>query len=585
MPIDHPTDSRTAPTVTTRAQTFTTRWGMMLAMLGMAVGTGNIWRFPRIAAANGGGSFLVAWVCFLLLWSVPLLLVEFAMGKGTRYGTVGAFTRLIGERFAWMGAWVAFTATAIMFYYSVVAGWTFRYFWAALTGELEREIPGALWSSFAESGWSVGTHALAMAIGVFVVARGVRGIELAASFLIPSLFVLVILLAARAVTLPGASGGLAFLFTPNWSDLADARIWLEALTQNAWDTGAGWGLALTYAIYMRRNEDTALNSFVLGFGNNSVSLLAGIMVICTVFAVGPALATQIASSPAGFERAITAYPGLERQLEAGIESPAAWEAAERLGVRLDAEAIPGFFANNAVAVEDRLEIARASGVLDGDAVAHAVLASGNNGLTFIWVPQIFQTLPFGRGLTVLFFLALAFAAITSLISMIEMATRILVDGGLSRSRAITFVGSFGFLLGVPSALSMAFFDNQDFVWGVGLMLSGFFFALAVMKYGVSRFREQFINTTSSDIHVGRWWDWAIYLVLVQAVVLMVWWMWQATDLTDLRGTVTPFSSFNVGTLLVQWAMALGAFLLMNRWLVRRTVIEPRGDDVLPGASV
>jgi SNF family Na+-dependent transporter len=569
--------------LTERQQTFTTRWGMMLAMLGMAVGTGNIWRFPRIAAANGGGSFLVAWVCFLLLWSVPLLLVEFSMGKATRYGTVGAFSRLIGKKFAWMGAWIAFTATAIMFYYSVVAGWTFRYFWAALTGELESEIPGALWSRFAESGWSVLTHALAMGIGVLVVARGVRGIERAAGFLIPSLFVLVILLAARAVTLPGAGGGLAFLFTPNWSDLTDARIWLEALTQNAWDTGAGWGLALTYAIYMRRNEDTALNSFVLGFGNNSVSLLAGIMVMCTVFSVGPALATQIAASPAGFERAITAYPGLQSRLEAGIQEPAAADAALRLGIELDEADIPGFFANNAYTVEDRLEIARASGVLEGDQVAHAVLGSGNNGLTFIWVPQIFQTLPFGRALTVLFFLALSFAAMTSLIAMIELATRVLVDGGMTRKRAITMVGSFGFLLGVPSALSMAFFDNQDFVWGVGLMLSGFFFAFAVVRYGVSRFREQFINTTSSDITVGRWWDWAIYLVIVQSVILMLWWIYQAIDLTDLRGTLTPFSSFNVGTLLVQWAMVLTAFILMNRWLARKTVDDERGEQVVEGS--
>jgi SNF family Na+-dependent transporter len=568
--------------VTERVQTFTSRWGMMLAMLGMAVGTGNIWRFPRIAAANGGGSFLVAWVCFLLLWSVPLLLVEFSMGKATRYGTVGAFSRLIGSSWGWMGAWVAFTATAIMFYYSVVAGWTFRYLWGGLTGELEQEIPGALWSRFAESGWSVLTHAIAMAIGVFVVARGVRGIERAATVLIPTLFVLVVVLAVRAVTLPGASGGLTYLFTPTWSELTNARVWLEALTQNAWDTGAGWGLALTYAIYMRRNEDTALNSFLLGFGNNSVSLLAGIMVICTVFAVGPALSTQIAATPAGFERAMEAYPGLERRLEAGVREAGPAALGERVGIELREENIPGFFANTAYPVEQRLEVARAAGVLDGQQVAEAVLGSGNNGLTFIWVPQIFRTLPFGRVLTVLFFLALSCAALTSLIAMIELATRVLVDGGLERGRAILIVGGFGFLLGIPSALSMAFFDNQDFVWGVGLMLSGFFFAFAVARYGVRRFREQFINTASSDIRVGAWWDWAIYLVLVQAVVLMLWWIYQAVDLDDLGATFTPFSSFNVGTLLVQWAIAIAAFLMLNRWLVRKTVAEPRGERVLEG---
>jgi SNF family Na+-dependent transporter len=552
-----------------RQQTFTTRWAMMLAMLGMAVGTGNIWRFPRIAAANGGGSFLVAWACFLILWSVPLLLVEFSMGKSVRRGTIGAFIKTMGPKFAWMGAWVAFTATAIMFYYSVVAGWTIRYFWAGVTGELEGEIPGALWTAYAETGWAVLTHAIAIGIGIWVVSRGVRGIERVTSVLIPALFILVIVLAVRAVTLPGASGGLAYLFTPDWSELANARIWLEALTQNAWDTGAGWGLALTYAIYMRRNEDTALNSFLLGFGNNSVSLLAGIMVICTVFSVGPALATRIADTPAGFEQAIVAYPGLQAELEAGLQEVGLDEVGTRFGVDVTDESLSGFFANQGVPAETRLEIARASGALDAQTVSEAVLGSGNNGLTFIWVPQIFDTLPFGRALTSLFFLALAFAAITSLISMIELATRVLVDGGLTRRRAIWFVGGAGFLLGVPSALSMAFFDNQDFVWGVGLMLSGFFFATAVMSFGVRRFREQFINTPSSDIRVGRWWDLVIYLVMLEAIVLMGWWLYQAMDFSDLRGSLTPFSSFNVGTLLVQWAIALAAFMMLNRWLVGR----------------
>ena len=110
-----------------KSEVFSSRWGMLLAMLGMAVGTGNIWRFPRVEGTNGGGSFLIAWVVFLLLWSIPLILVEFAMGRESRCGPIGAFTRLVGERFAWMGAWVAFTATAIMFYYSVVMGWTIRY--------------------------------------------------------------------------------------------------------------------------------------------------------------------------------------------------------------------------------------------------------------------------------------------------------------------------------------------------------------------------------------------------------------------------------------------------------------------------
>ncbi|NIP59523.1 MAG: sodium-dependent transporter, partial [Gemmatimonadetes bacterium] len=357
----------------TRSEVFSSRWGMLLVMLGMAVGTGNIWRFPRVAASNGGGSFLVAWVVFLLAWSVPLLILEFAMGKGTRFGTVGAFVKTVGKGFGWMGAWVAWTATAIMFYYSVVMGWTIRFFFVAtLTGEIPTAEPGAFWEGFHSTPEALLTHLVAMGLGVFVVAYGVKGIETAARLLIPSLVVLVIVLAAKAVTLPGSERGLAFLFTPELGDLADYRIWLEALTQNAWDTGAGWGLALTYAIYMKSREDTTINAFVVGFGNNSMSLLAGIMVLCTVFSVMPDAADEI-------------------------------------------------------------------------------VGAGNEGLTFIWVPQLFDRIPGGRFFMALFFLALVFAAWTSLVAMIELASRILRDLGLERRTAVATVGIAGLLAGVPSA--------------------------------------------------------------------------------------------------------------------------------------
>jgi NSS family neurotransmitter:Na+ symporter len=272
------------------------------------------------------------------------------MGKATRSGPVGAFARLMGKRYTWMGAWVAWTAIAIMFYYAVVAGWTIRFTLASLTGELRGVEPGSVWEGFAYTWSAVGFQALALAIGIFVVARGVRGIEKATRLLIPSLLVLVIVLAIRAVTLPGAERGLNFLFTPTWEGLSNPTVWLQALTQNAWDTGAGWGLILTYAVYMRRREDTALNAFVIGFGNNSVSLLAGIMVLCTVFSLMPDAATQI-------------------------------------------------------------------------------VGAGNEGLTFIWVPQLFDRMPAGSVFMVLFFAALFFAALTSLISMLELATRVMQDIG------------------------------------------------------------------------------------------------------------------------------------------------------------
>ena len=471
-----------------RSEVFSSRWGMLLAMLGMAVGTGNIWRFPRIAATNGGGNFLVAWACFLLLWSIPLLVLEFGMGKAVRKGPVGAFTATLGPKFSWMGAWVAWTATAITFYYTVVMGWTLRFLWASITREIPTEVPDAFWNSFAASPSALITHAIALGMGVFVVSKGVKGIETAARFLIPSLIVLVIVLAIRALTLPGASAGLAFLFTPNFSELGDYRVWLEALTQNAWDTGAGWGLVLTYAVYMRKREDTALNAFVIGFGNNSMSLLAGIMVLCTVFSVMPDAASQI-------------------------------------------------------------------------------VGEGNEGITFIWVPQLFALMPGGQFFMILFFLALSFAAWTSLVAMIELPSRVLRDAGIPRGRAIGIVGIASLLCGVPSALNMDFFHNQDWVWGAGLMLSGFFFAFAVVRYGVTEWRRTFINTSDSDIRIGAWWDWAIRLVLVQAVVLMGWFLWQARG-ESFAETWTLFSPYNAGTVVIQVAVALLVLIALNRRIAR-----------------
>jgi hypothetical protein len=197
------------PPVTTPQQ-FSSRLAMMLTMLGMAVGTGNIWRFPRIASQNGGGEFLVSWIVFLFIWSIPLILVEFGMGRLTRMGPVGAFVKVMGPKYAWMGAFIAWVATAIMFYYAVVCGWTLHYLWAALTGAVPGREPGAYWQAYTGSYWPLLTHAVSIGLAAFVVARGVRGIERAARILMPVLIILVLVLTVRAVTLPGAGAGLAY---------------------------------------------------------------------------------------------------------------------------------------------------------------------------------------------------------------------------------------------------------------------------------------------------------------------------------------------------------------------------------------
>ncbi len=511
-----------------RREVFSSRWLMMLAMLGMAVGTGNIWRFPRIAAQNGGAEFIIAWIVFLFLWSIPLIMVEFGMGRKTRTGPVVAFSRLMGPRWAWMGAFVAFVATAIMFYYSVVAGWTIRYVVASVVGEVPGTNPAVLWNQYTTSWWPVLTHGLAMGLGVWVVARGVRAIERVARVLMPMLLVLVVVLAVRAMTLSDASDGLAFLFTDiDWSELKSASVWLQALTQNAWDTGAGWGLVLCYAAYLRSTEDTALNAFVLPVANNAISLLAGIMVVCTVFSVVPQLVASFGDHP----EVLGGYPDLAQAVRAGE-------------------------------------------TLTPDLIQRTIFDAGNEGLTFIWMPQLFARMPFGQFFMVLFFLSLTVAAFTSLVAMIELATRVLRDAGMERSRAVRLVGTVGFVLGVPSALSLQVLHNQDWVWGVALMLSGLFFAIAIAVYGIRRFRDEQLNHEDSDIHVGRWWDTVIGVIVpLEALVLLVWWLYQSWG-WDPDGWLDPLGVENVGTVLLQWGLVLGVLIVANRWLLPRRGRSP-----------
>ncbi len=488
-------------------------------MLGMAVGTGNIWRFPRIAAKNGGGEFLVAWVVFLLMWSVPLILLEFGLARKTRCGPVRAMVKLAGPRWAWTGAMIVWVSAAIACYYSVVSGWTVRYAVAAFTGELGGDSPGAFWAEFTGSAWPLLFHALVIGAVAVVVSKGVTAIERVARVLMPALLVLILVLVGRAITLPGASEGLAYLFGIDWSGLASARIWVEALTQNAWDTGAGWGLVLVYGAYQREREDTTLNAFLLPTANNLISLLAGIMVFCTVFSVIPPL------------------------LERAADDPSQLQGLESLGEAV-AEGEP----------------------FSADLMQRTVFSEGNTGITFVWMPELFRTMHLGGLFMAVFFAALAMAAFTSMISMVELVTRAFEDAGFTRHRAIRLIAVAAFLIGIPSALSMEVFDNQDWVWGVALVLSGLFFALAVGRYGVRKFREETLNHEHSDIRIGRWWDIVIRAVVpFEAAILTVWLLYQSWQ-DNPDGWLAPFAPSNVGTVLVQVVTVAAVLLFFNRRL-------------------
>jgi NSS family neurotransmitter:Na+ symporter len=343
-----------------------------------------------------------------------------------------------------------------------------------------------------------------MAAGGLAVVRGVRSIERISLVLLPTLLAIVLLATLRALTLPGAGEGLAYLFTPDWSVLAAPKTWLEALTQNAWDTGAGWGLILTYAAYMHREHGVVRNAFLTGIGNNMVSLLAATMIFGTVFATLDPVTT------------------------------------------VSGEAL------------SRLQVMRDSG-------------PASTGLTFIWMPQLFAQMPFGRALAVLFFLGLTFAAFTSLISMIELTVRTLTDWQIARGRAVGLVAGGAFLLGVPSVLDLTVLGNQDFVWGVALMISGAFIACLVWRYGPERLARD-VATPEDWALPGVWPALIRWAIPLQAAVLLIWWSGQATTpgfLGEGGHWYDPLNPFSLMTCLVQWGLLVGVALALNRWMSRR----------------
>jgi NSS family neurotransmitter:Na+ symporter len=432
------------------------------------------------------------------------MLMEFGMGRATRRGPVGAFRALLGRLGVIPGVFVAFCTSGILFYYAVVTGWC-AYYVVHLTlefGAVSGDAAGR-WASLSHGSYTaLAFHAVALGAGLLIVAGGVaKGLERMNKLLIPLLFVLLVIAAVAGISLPGGTRGLEYLFHVDPARLAHHQTWLEALSQSAWSTGAGWGLILTYAVYTSRREDVMLNSLVAGVGNNAASLLAALAILPAVFAL--------------------AGPG---------------EAEQAL--------------------------------------------SGNTGLLFVWMPQLFAKMAGGQALAVVFFLGVAVAALSSMLAMLEMATRVMMDFGLSRLKAVAVVGGLGLAAGAPSAWSLEVFNNQDWVWGLGLMVSGALFTVAALRYGVRRFREDFLRASPGNWKVGRWFEIVVVALLpLEFIALIVWWFWGAIRDAKTTGEwLSPFETFSVGTCLLQWSVVLVVGAILSGWIHRRL---RRNDPVDP----
>ncbi|GHV29858.1 sodium:calcium symporter [Synergistales bacterium] len=486
---------------------FTSRWGLLCTVLGMAVGTGNIWRFPREVAGNNGGAFIIACFIAIFIWAVPLITAESIFGKKTRMANAGAFKVLLGEKWTWIGAFSGMVCIMIGAYYGVVLGWVMKYISLIATGFLSEvavggtELTAATWNNFAMTatleGGGPAWEAMfwfwgAIIIAAVIIYRGIQGgLEIANKIMIPAVFVLLIILVGRVIMLPGSGKGFEYMFHIDWADFGSPEMWLAAFTQAAWSTGAGWGMFHVFFIYSAKDEDVQLNAFTVSFGDTSAAMLAAMVVIPAVYALAPDTADDI-------------------------------------------------------------------------------MKSGANGLTFVNLTNLFAHTPGGLLMAIFFFVALFSAALSSLIAMLELGCRNLMDMGFSRAKGTLIITLFFLVVGSFSAVDNRIFENQDFVWGVGLLMVGLCYACAAMKYGVDKLWDEDVNPCS-DIHVKWMWT-ALRTFPLLFIAVWGWWCYQSyTWYPDTWYKFWPITEFvyTPAVMVVEWAIMFAVLIGLNNFMAKR----------------
>lgn len=352
---------------------WSSRIGHVLAAAGSAIGLGAIWKFPYVTATNGGGAFLLVFLLFSFTLGVAVLVGETLLGSRSQRGVLGAFHKLVGPNWRWMGYMGILCGFFIYSFYSVVGGWTVGYAALAVGGELNLSEASTLTALFtgyvSDPLWPALTHLVFAGLTWWFVQGGLqKGVERALRWMMPALFVMMLLLVVTGLSMPGAMAGVRQFLMPDFSHLTGQGV-LDALGLAFFSLSIGLGVHTTYGAYLP-SSDGALRSGVWVVTLAScISVLAGLMIF-------PVLAST------------------------GID-PAA-----------------------------------------------------GPGLTFMTMPAVFNHLPFGQGLAVIFFLLLLVAALSSSISMLEHLVRFTTEEwGWSRRNACRVLTLLIMACGIPVSLS------------------------------------------------------------------------------------------------------------------------------------
>ena len=272
----------------------TTSWGsrlgFILASAGSAVGLGAIWKFPYMAGTNGGSVFMLPYIFFTFTVGISLLVAEFAMGRAGREGPMASLTKVCGRGWGFFGGVGVFTVFLILSFYSGVGGWCIKYMVDAVIGRgliSDPELLGTHFGAFVSDG-SMSFLYMMIFLGItsVVVLRGIQGgIERVAKVLMPALFILMLIIIVRGLTLPGGLAGLEYLFAPRWEDF-NASALFNAMGFCFFSLSLGAGTMITYGSYLGKDENLPKNSVIIVISDTLVAIMAGLAVIPAAVANG-----------------------------------------------------------------------------------------------------------------------------------------------------------------------------------------------------------------------------------------------------------------------------------------------------------
>jgi len=274
---------------------FSSKVGFILASAGSAVGLGNIWRFPHLAAEHGGGIFLLTYIILAITFGFCLTVTEIAIGRKTGAGVLNAFQKL-DKRFAFIGVITFFIPLLILPYYSVVGGWVLHYGYMFISGQGTITAEQDYFSNFiSQPGMPILFLAIFIALTAVIVMLGVkRGIELTCKIFLPILVLMTIGIAIYGMTLPGALEGLKYYLLPDFSGFSFKTV-LAALGQLFYSMSLAMGITLTYGAYMKKDTNIENSTFTIGIFDTGIAFFSGLMIIPAIFALSPGGSTEINS--------------------------------------------------------------------------------------------------------------------------------------------------------------------------------------------------------------------------------------------------------------------------------------------------